>query len=312
MGGAIMKFSVAASDHWQGIIKKYGRTVALLLVMAAGFASPQAQVLSPLLQYLLMSMLFFAFLDLSLSRSSLHPSLGLILLANVSLPFVWFLVARSIRPELALAAFLTAATPTATAAPVIVGFLRGRVEYAIGAVIATNIVMALTLPFTLPMVAGSNISLSSMDLLPSVLVTMFLPLGLAWIIRLLPAGIADFARKGKPVSFPVWLIVIFIVTSKASAFLWEHAEISRLLLLEIAAVSLVICSVNFLLGAWLGGPTFRREGSQALGQKNTAFTIWIALTFLNPLTALGPTFYIAYHNIYNAYQLMVVKDENPQ
>jgi bile acid:Na+ symporter, BASS family len=298
-----------SSSRWSAWHKKYGRTVALLFVMAAGFAAPQAQGLSPLLQYLLMVMLFFAFLDLTFSLASLHPSLGLVVAANVSLPFLWYFVTRAFLPELALTAFLTAATPTATATPVIVGFLKGRVEYAITAVIATNIVMALTLPFLIPWVAGSTITLSSADLLPSVLETMFIPMGLAWFVRRLPARAVSLVRRGKMVSFPVWLLVIFIVTSKASAFLWEHAEISRLLLIEIAGVSFLICFLNFLLGAWLGGSAFRREASQALGQKNTAFTIWIALTFLNPLTALGPTFYIAYHNIYNAYQLMRVKED---
>jgi BASS family bile acid:Na+ symporter len=32
--------------------------------------------------------------------------------------------------------------------------------------------------------------------------------------------------------------------------------------------------------------------------------VWIALAFINPVVALGPTFYIIYHNIYNSWQII--------
>jgi len=72
-------------------------------------------------------------------------------------------------------------------------------------------------------------------------------------------------------------------------------------LLSIALISLVICVVNFGLGAILGGPSHRQEASQSLGQKNLTFVIWIALTFINPLVALGPMLYIVYHHLYNSW-----------
>jgi BASS family bile acid:Na+ symporter len=61
--------------------------------------------------------------------------------------------------------------------------------------------------------------------------------------------------------------------------------------------------VNFTFGALLGGQHFRQESSQSLGQKNNSFVIWVALTFINPLVAMGPTFYILYHNLYNSWQI---------
>jgi BASS family bile acid:Na+ symporter len=61
--------------------------------------------------------------------------------------------------------------------------------------------------------------------------------------------------------------------------------------------------VNFTFGAVLGGERFRQESSQSLGQKNNSFVIWVALTFINPLVAMGPTFYILYHNLYNSWQI---------
>lgn len=40
-----------------------------------------------------------------------------------------------------------------------------------------------------------------------------------------------------------------------------------------------------------------------LGQKNTTLTIYLALANANPLVALGPTFYVLWHNGWNTWQL---------
>jgi bile acid:Na+ symporter, BASS family len=219
------------------------------------------------------------------------------------LPFLAFSLLRRVDVDLALVGFITAVTPTAIAAPVVVGFLHGRVEYAVTAMLLTNIGIAIMIPFTLPLVAGSTGEVSTWEVLPQVLLVMFVPLMLAGLARLLPTDIRALIRKGKPVTFPIWLLVLFAVTSKASAFIQSNASISGWRLVEIALISLAICAVNFAVGGWIGGPAFHREASQVLGQKNNSFTIWLALTYLNPLAALGPTFYVVYHNLYNGFQL---------
>ena len=65
----------------------------------------------------------------------------------------------------------------------------------------------------------------------------------------------------------------------------------------------MICIVNFGVGALLGGRSHWQEASQSLGQKNLSFVIWIALTFINPLVALSPMFYILYHHLYNSWSI---------
>jgi BASS family bile acid:Na+ symporter len=81
-------------------------------------------------------------------------------------------------------------------------------------------------------------------------------------------------------------------------------------LLPIALVALVICIINFSLGALIGGRQHWQEASQALGQKNNSFVIWVALTFINPLIAMGPTFYVLYHNLYNSFQIYLFEKRN--
>jgi len=291
------------STRLRRIWKLYGRTLALILAMAAGTLCPEAQAASGLLPYLLIGMLFFAFLDISITRESFHGSILAIFFANLAIPFGVFFLLRGMDPELALVGFLTAVAPTATATPVIVSYLHGRVDYVLPSVLLTNIGIALILPFALPWVAGATVRITTGEILPPVLLVMFAPLALAFLLRRFLPAVQRFLLPGKALSFPIWLLMLFIVTSKASAFLQTNTGTSVERLVWIALISLATCTVNFALGAWIGGRSFRREASQALGQKNNSFTIWIALAYLHPLVALGPTFYVLYHNLYNGYLL---------
>jgi len=277
-----------------------GKGLSLLFTMLIGALVPQAYVFSDLIQYLLMVMLFFAFLDIEFK---FQKSVLWVLLANVMVAFVAYVVLAPFNLMLALAAFMTAIAPTAIAAPVIISFIQREVEYVVAAVMLTNIASALIVPLALPSLIGTAIQISIWEVLQPVLVVMFVPLILAQLVKLLPANTQTFIRKGKVVSFPVWLINLFIISAKASDFLRNDNTDSLSTLGIIAFVSLIICIVNFGVGALLGGRSHRQEASQALGQKNLSFVIWIALTIINPLVALGPMFYILYHHIFNSWAI---------
>jgi BASS family bile acid:Na+ symporter len=248
-------------------------------------------------------MLFFAFLDIDIQRKSFQKGVIWVVLANLAVAFSAYWILRPLSLNLALAAFITGIAPTAIAAPVIISFIHGQVEYVVGAVLLSNVVMSLVLPVTLPFIVGDIVQISVWQVLEPVLITMFLPLILARTTHSLPLRTQNVIRRGKMFSFPLWLLALFIMCSKAADFLRNDVTASASDVLLIALISLVICIVNFVLGGVLGGERFRQESSQSLGQKNNSFVIWIALTFINPLVAMGPTFYILYHNLYNSWQI---------
>lgn len=67
---------------------------------------------------------------------------------------------------------------------------------------------------------------------------------------------------------------------------------------------MVICVVQFGVGRMLG----RRygdaaAGGQSLGQKNTVLAVWMAQSFLNPISSIAPTAYIVWQNFVNSYQI---------
>ena len=72
----------------------------------------------------------------------------------------------------------------------------------------------------------------------------------------------------------------------------------------MAAATALSCILQFWAGRCIGAKVGRPiSGGQSLGQKNTAFAIWMAYTFLDPVTSVAGGFYSLWHNIYNSWQL---------
>ncbi len=69
-------------------------------------------------------------------------------------------------------------------------------------------------------------------------------------------------------------------------------------------MSLLICLAQFAVGRYIGhffGTVI--ESGQGLGQKNTAFAVWIAYTYLSPLSVAGPGCYILWQNAINSLEI---------
>ena len=280
------------------------RTFALVSSMVLGALAPQAHAGAWAIRWLVVGMLFLVFLQTRLSRGSLQRSHGVLIGANVAMGFAawglgWLVGGR----DVALAAFFAGITPTATAAPVVVSFLRGRVDYVIAAFLVTNLLIAALLPALLPLVLGQATPDIFARVLGSVCLVVFVPLGAAWGIRAIHPPAATWPQHLRNLAFGMWVLALFLITANAAHFLHSHPELSAAVLGEIAATTSVICAANFALGWVIGGRQFHREASQSLGQKNTTMTIYLALTYASPLVALGPTCYVVWHNLWNSWQL---------
>ena len=127
----------------------------------------------------------------------------------------------------------------------------------------------------------------------------------AWLARAAYPPAADWPGRTRNLSFGLWITAMFLITANASDFVRAHADTPHLILAQLAGASLLVCVASFSLGRVIGGREFSREASQALGQKNTTFTIYLALTYASPLVALGPTCYVIWHNLWNSWQLHV-------
>ena len=104
-------------------------------------------------------------------------------------------------------------------------------------------------------------------------------------------------------SFYLWGCSLMIVTGTTLKNIF-HAQTSVSFLLLIGILGLIVCLLQYAIGRRIGRFFCSSiEAGQALGQKNTAFAIWIAATYLHPLSTVGPGCYILWQNIINSIEI---------
>ena len=282
----------------------FSRTGAILAAITLGALFPQVHVLTWIVRWLIVGQLFLVFLQTRMSRSSLRRSHFGLLAVNIAMGFVaWWIGGLIGGRDVALAAFFAGITPTASAAPVIMSFLHGRVEYVVAAFLLTNVVIAALLPVLLPVVLGHPTPEAFAQVSGSVGLIVFAPMAAARLVRFAYPRAVEWPPRLRNASFGCWVLMMFLVTGNASDFIRKESGAAHHTLLVIAGVTAVVSALNFSLGWLIGGKEFHREASQSLGQKNTILTLYLALTYASPLAALGPTFYVIWHNVWNSWQL---------
>lgn len=213
-----------------------------------------------------------------------------------------------VSPLLAQGVFICVFCPTATAAPVVTGMLGGDVGQVAVYSLLSHVSVALTAPLLLqemcPSATGLSLWAGVAKIATEVLPLILGPLAVALILEARMPRLHRLVASHQGLAFYIWALALLIVVGNAVAFV--IAEGPGLAAAEgaLAGVALAACIAQFAIGRALG----RRQGSsvagaQALGQKNTVLGIWLALTFLNPLTAVAPAAYVAWHNIANTLQL---------
>lgn len=280
------------------------RTIAILAAFAVGAVLPQLHEASWLIRWFVSGMLFVVFLQTRLSRDALHRSHGVLLAANLALgALAWGLGWLAGGRDLALAAFFCGITPTAIAAPVVTSFLGGRTAYVVAAFMLSNLVISALMPIILPWVLGHPTPEAFAQVMRSMATIVFAPLIMARLVCAIHPPAARWPKRLGNVTFGAWVAAIFLITANASHFLRTQTGLPRSVVIEVAVASLLVCAASFGLGRLIGGRDYPREASQSLGQKNTTFTIYLAMTYASPLVALGPTFYVLWHNLWNSWQL---------
>ena len=288
----------------------FSKSLIIPLAITAGIVfNDRLYFLAPGLRYLLATMLLMTFSKLEIHSETFRPLHLRLVLAQFAIGFLAYAALRPFNADLALAGFMIGVTPSATATPVITAMLGGEIGFATVAVMASNVATALLVPSLLPLLIPAEFQqgdgLPAWRVLAEVAAVVGLPLIIALSLkRIWPRAHTTLVRL-QPASYFLWAAVLAIVCAKSSHFLLDDdtRAISPSLLAALVAVSLTLCAINFAIGRFLGGHSLALEAGQALGQKNTALTIWMSLAFINPVVALGPTFYVLWHNGFNSWQL---------
>ncbi|MBX3006595.1 MAG: hypothetical protein KF816_01080 [Melioribacteraceae bacterium] len=279
------------------------KTILLLLAIAGGILFPYGEKYTFLIRYFLMILLFFAFLDIKLDKGVIQKTHFIILASTIGIALLIYFLIKPFSIEIAQTAFITAISPTAIAAPVIISLRKRKVEFVAFSLVLNNIVIALIIPFLLTWLIQSSANISLGKILWPILITLSIPLVAGQIIKIIFPKVWKFLVDWKDSVFYILIANIYIATSDAATYIGSEMTTDLSVVLIIAVISAGLCMFLFSFGYFLGGKHHSAEASQALGQKNNAFTLWIALTFISPLAALGPVFYVLFQNIYISWEL---------
>lgn len=196
--------------------------------------------------------------------------------------------------------------PTATAAAVITGKLGGSAASLTTYTLFSNLLAALVVPLVFPMVephADITFWAASQKILSRVFPLLLLPFFLACFLRVYVPKIHHLLSNTRDAAFYLWAVALAIVSGQTVRSL-ANSDASTSVEIMIAFAGLLTCCVQFYLGKKMGGYYGERiSGGQALGQKNTVLAIWMAYTYLNPLSSVGPGSYVLWQNMINSWQL---------
>ena len=292
------------------------RTLLLVACFALGWLCPWLSVLRPLMPVCLFYMLVAVFLRMAFTPRAINWRHWVILAANLATAFaVWGgMLLCGVPERFAQAAFFTAITPTASSAPVIINLLGGSVTFGSMGFLLGALVVSAAFPVAIPVVLHQGAWAALPTILARVFLVAILPFAVAFLLRRRFGERARaWGRRLTPSTLYVWIVLVAIIAASASKTLEEHAtDYPRADILWVLLIDLALCVFLFALGALLGGRRHRRECSQLLGQKNTSYTVYLAFACGAPFAALGPAFYVFFHNAWNGIQLIFAERRAPR
>lgn len=259
-----------------------------------------------LMPYLIFMMLLLTFCRVDFRHFKPDRLVWRMLAVQLILCALVYVALRPINETLAQGALMCVLCPTATAAPVITGMLGGSVSRLVTYSLLCNAAVAIVAPPTFSLITGTDISLAeeTLTIARNVAPLILVPLGVALALHLTVPRVHAVLSKNQGASFYLWTVSLTIVVGRAVGYIMDEPADEIPLMIGLATVALATCIAQFgigrLLGRRVGDPV---AGAQGLGQKNTVLGIWMAMTFLNPLSSVAVAAYILWQNTINALQL---------
>lgn len=204
------------------------------------------------------------------------------------------------------AAMVCLICPTATAAAVITGKLGGSASSLTTYTLLSNILAAVAVPLIFPLVephADITFFTAFLKILGKVFPLLLFPFFLALFFRYVLPKVHHFLLGFHDLAFYLWGAALAIVTGQTVKSLMT-SEVPGSVQILIALAGFITCALQFYLGKRIGTIYKDRiSAGQALGQKNTVLAIWMAYTYLDPVSSVGPGSYVLWQNIINSCQL---------
>ena len=290
------------------------RTIALPLAMIIGAVFHGFfNKLSFLPPYLIFAMLFVTYCRISSNEVRFSTFHWVLLAAQMILGTTIYAVLYSIDPLLAQGGMMCSFVPTAMAATTIGGMLGANVATMASFCLMSNMGVAIAAPIAFAAI-GAHPELSFIQsvgiILWKVVPLLIMPFVCAILLENLAPKWHEAIRKKQIISFWLWAASLTVVLGRTVEFLIAQPSENYSIEIMLAGIALVVCLLQFTLGRYIGrrfGDTV--AGGQLIGQKNTVLAIWMAQTWLDPLSSVAPAAYVIWQNIVNSWQLWRYKGE---
>ena len=291
-------------------MQRFKSLVLPIAIILGVFFHEYITVLHPALPYFIFLMLYFSFNALDVKKMRFTMFDFWLLLFQLVVSTVVFFIILPFNDIVAQGAFVTVIAPTASAAIAVSLILGANISMMSTYLLVCNMMVALVAPLAFSLIGASpDISFwsSFVAILGKVFPMLIAPFLLAWLTRRFLPKVNDYINHHKGLSFYIWAVSLTVVISKAIGLLMTQFYEQRIMFLWMVVIYIFLCFLQFAVGHVIGKRYGDRiAGGQALGQKNTVLAIWMAQSYLNPLSSIVPTLYVIWQNLYNSFQMMAM------
>ena len=259
--------------------------------------------------YLIFTILLLNFVatDIKKLRFSLFDALLMAIQITLSLGIYLILRLFGVDDIVSQGVLVGVLCPVAASVVVISCMLGANRETVTAYTIFDNLLVALLAPLVFSFVGEHRdmpFGESFLLIVKRVAPIIALPFFAAWLLQTLLPKANAFLVRYRGLSFYLWAVALFITLGQTIDFIFLKGGENLSSIIVLGVVSVMFCILQFGVGKLVGhrfGDTI--AGGQLLGQKNSALGIWMANTYLNPLSAVFPALYSVWQNLFNSWQL---------
>jgi BASS family bile acid:Na+ symporter len=288
-------------------MQKYKSFVLPFAIVMGLLFHGYAAFLKPVVPYLIFSMLLLSFSSIDIKNLKISFLDFWLLLFQLVVSLGCYLLLRPFNEIVAEGVMVGVLCPVASSMVVISCMLGANSERVTTYTMIGNLGVAFVAPIYFSFI-GTNITMpfgeSVLLILSKVTPIIVLPLLVTVLFQHLLPEINNLLIKYQGFSFYLWACTLTITLGQTIDFVYQNGEGNGLVILWLVMASVILCIIQFGVGQFIGrkyGDTI--AGGQSLGQKNTAMGIWMAYTYLHPLTSIYPAAYSICQNLFNSYQI---------
>ncbi|MCM1378097.1 MAG: hypothetical protein NC097_06800 [Clostridium sp.] len=266
-------------------------------------------MISFIVPYVIFSILLLTFSSIELRKlrfSVMDVWLGAV---QVGLAAALYFIGRLAEGEtIAQGLMMCALCPVASSVTVIAVMLGANRTNTIAYTIVGNLLISFVAPvffvFMDSRVVGETLTDSFFTIFGKVATIIGLPFFMMLFIQLWLKPVARKIKEYSGLSFYLWAVALLMTLGQTIDYIFIDGRGKWHEIIILGVGSFIVCALQFGTGRIIG----RRYrdvvgGQQLLGQKNSAMGIWMANTYLNPLSSVSMAFYSIAQNLLNSWQI---------